>query len=83
MPVPRQMPIPRPDAHSTARCPFHNQMPIPQPDARSTTRCPFHPPGQTVKMRLPRRGLIAVMVYKHKETFPRTPPNHNISKQRI
>ncbi|NET80529.1 MAG: hypothetical protein F6J94_00530 [Moorea sp. SIO1F2] len=42
------MPIPRQDAHSTARCPFHGKitfhgkMPIPRQDAHSTARCPFH-----------------------------------------
>ncbi|NEP69467.1 MULTISPECIES: hypothetical protein [Moorena] len=37
-----KMPVPRQDAHSTARCPFHSKMPIPQQDAHSTARCPFH-----------------------------------------
>ncbi|WP_158069650.1 hypothetical protein [Moorena bouillonii] len=30
MPIPRKMPVPRQDARSTTRCPFHSKMPIPQ-----------------------------------------------------
>ncbi|NEO51049.1 MAG: hypothetical protein F6K55_46020 [Moorea sp. SIO4A3] len=36
------MPMPRPDAHATARCPCHGQMPMPRPDAHATARCPCH-----------------------------------------
>ncbi|NEO01981.1 MAG: hypothetical protein F6K50_43375 [Moorea sp. SIO3I7] len=51
-----KMPIPQPDAHSTARCPFHSQMPKGNgQDACSTkmsipARCPFHKTIQIIPL---------------------------------
>ncbi|NEP22183.1 MAG: hypothetical protein F6J94_02450 [Moorea sp. SIO1F2] len=56
------MPIPRPDAHATARCPCHGQMPMPRPDAHSTgatvgeLNSPRVAPPGTGKMPIPQNS---------------------------